>query len=291
MLNNQPPCRLHVIFARKANKAVVIRRGPTEWFRLSLWHTDSDQFEHGQWFKGRIYEQRCDLSPDGSLFLYFAAKQGLSAKSMARGYERTWTAISKPPYLTALALWPIGDTWLGGGLFITQRTIWLNKFPCHPAEPHPNHRPPKRLRIIADTKLASGNMPVFAKRLNRDGWNLQPEGSFQQTNWQSAWMSNEPFTWHKPGCDGRFYLAMSWVLVQYDEIFSFDLVNASTQQRTALYDCNWADWDQQGRLIAVRNGQIWTFNPDCPYEEQTLLADFNDQQPEPVVAPGWARRW
>jgi hypothetical protein len=291
MPENREPCRLHIIFASKANKAVVIRRGPTKWYRLSLWHTDSDRFEHGQWFKGRIYEQRSDLSPDGSLFLYFAAKHGLSGKSMAVGYRSTWTAISKPPYLTALALWAIGDTWMGGGLFLNQRTVWLNKLPCFPAAPHPNHRPPKRLRIIPNTKLLSGNMPMFIQRLHRDGWVTQPEGVYEQTDWQTAWMSNEPFTWHKTSRDGRFHLIMNWVLVYYDEVFSFDLVNASTQEKTALHDWKWADWDQRGRLIGVRNGQIWTMNPDRLYEDETLLADFNDQKPEPMVAPGWARRW
>ena len=61
---SQPvPPRLHIILAREASKAVVIRRGPTDWCRLSLWHTDADIFEHGQWFKGKIYPERSDLSP------------------------------------------------------------------------------------------------------------------------------------------------------------------------------------------------------------------------------------
>ena len=60
-------------------------------------------------FKGRIYERRCDLSPDGQLLGYFAADR-------LSGFG-TWTAVSRPPFLTALALWPKGDAWGGGAFF------------------------------------------------------------------------------------------------------------------------------------------------------------------------------
>src|SRR6267378_2894539 len=115
-------CRLFVILARKADKAVIIRRGPTRWVHLSLWHTDTDRIEHGQWFHGRIYERRCDLSPDGLLFIYFAQK--INGR-IDPAYTYAWTAVSKPPYFTALALWPKGDCWNGGGLFEKQKTVWL----------------------------------------------------------------------------------------------------------------------------------------------------------------------
>jgi len=35
-----------------------------------------------------------------------------------RGVDYCWTAISKPPWLTALARWPQEDTWSGGAQFI-----------------------------------------------------------------------------------------------------------------------------------------------------------------------------
>jgi hypothetical protein len=64
--------RLHMILARKAHTAVIFRRGPSKWVQLIKWNTDTDDFDLGQWFHGRIYERRCDLSPDGSLLVYFA---------------------------------------------------------------------------------------------------------------------------------------------------------------------------------------------------------------------------
>src|SRR5689334_20080773 len=112
----RPRCRLFAIFARRAPRAVIFRRGPTDWVRLILWHTDIDQLEYGQWFKGRIYERLCDLTPDGNLLVYFVRK--ISGRTIRdKDYTYAWTAISHPPYLTALALWPKGDCWAGGGRF------------------------------------------------------------------------------------------------------------------------------------------------------------------------------
>jgi hypothetical protein len=84
----------------------------------SLHGTLDDTFQCGQWLKGRVYERRCDPSPNGELLLYFAANYG-------KPY-RSWSAISRPPFLTALALWPKGDGWGGGGHFLSENRIELN---------------------------------------------------------------------------------------------------------------------------------------------------------------------
>ena len=59
------PARVHPILARKANTAVIIRRGPSKSVCTMLWDRTRDEFKLGQWLRGRIYERRCDLSPDG----------------------------------------------------------------------------------------------------------------------------------------------------------------------------------------------------------------------------------
>jgi hypothetical protein len=110
--------RTYAILARRAPLAVVFRRGPSKSVLLIKWNTLNDKIELGQWFKGRIYERRCDLSPEGDLLLYFAANY--------RKPFYSWSAISRPPFLTALALWPKGDGWGGGGLFLSRKRIALN---------------------------------------------------------------------------------------------------------------------------------------------------------------------
>jgi hypothetical protein len=110
-----------VISARKAPVAVVLRRGPSKQVLLLKWNLITDKLQAGQWFKGRIYERRCDLSPSGDLLIYFAATFKPPLYS--------WTAISRPPFLTALALWPKGDTLGGGGVFDTDHSVRLGHSP------------------------------------------------------------------------------------------------------------------------------------------------------------------
>ena len=119
--------------------------------------------QHGQWFHGRIYERRCDLSPDGSLLICFASK--FSGRTLRDDeYTYAWTAISRPPWLTALALWPKGDCWHGGGLFKTGREVWLDHHPAR-ATPHPQHQP-KGLRILPNEQAHGEDAPVYWRRLS-----------------------------------------------------------------------------------------------------------------------------
>ena len=115
--------RVHVAFASEASKAVILCRGPSKWVHVLLWDTDSDSITPGAWFAGRIYEQGCSVSPDGTLFAYFATKYG---GNKTRGVDYAWTAVSKPPWLTALALWPHDDTWGGNASFVDNKTLIID---------------------------------------------------------------------------------------------------------------------------------------------------------------------
>ena len=98
------PARLHVLLARDATTAVILRRGPSRHTALVGWDRRTDRFTVGQWFYGRVYERRSDLSPDGRHLVYFAMNARWDAR--ARG---SWTAISKAPYLKALTLLAKGE--------------------------------------------------------------------------------------------------------------------------------------------------------------------------------------
>ncbi len=147
MSKEKPTARLHAVFASRKPRAVILRRGPSAWYHVILWNTAQDTFEHGAWFKGRLYEERCDLSPDGELFLYFALKGSLWTTS----YEGSWTAVSRPPWLYALTLWPHGSTWGGGGRFSADREVVL-RGSCGA---HPDH-PVRGLKVV------DGECPPFA---------------------------------------------------------------------------------------------------------------------------------
>src|SRR5262249_11304047 len=113
--------RLHVLLARDAPLGVVIRRGPSKHVCTVLWDRRRDEFRVGQWLKGRVYERRCDLSPDGKTLISFA--MNVRWPGEAKG---SWTDVSRAPYLKAVALFPKGDCWHGGGLFTDNTSYWLN---------------------------------------------------------------------------------------------------------------------------------------------------------------------
>jgi hypothetical protein len=158
----QDPCWMFVHFARQANIGIILTRGPTEWWHVTLWNTRRDVFESGQSFRGSIYPAKCDVSPNGKLFIYFAGK--FNRRQTTKSYRDTWTAVSRPPYLTALALWPMGGTWGGDGLFIDDQTVLLGHLsPQH----HPDH-PLGPLRLM-DRHLLNEVNPSMIPSWN-NGW-------------------------------------------------------------------------------------------------------------------------
>lgn len=169
------PPRLHCLLARDSKAAVVIRRGPSRKVAIIGWDREMDTFQVGQWLYGRIYERRCDLSPDGQHLVYFAMNGKWQSEVLG-----SWTAVSKAPYLKALGLWPKGDCWNGGGLFISNNKFWLNDGRFRhktmyeaPGLKHQSNNP--------WDDSPGGECPgVYYVRLQRDGWNLvdtKPDGA------------------------------------------------------------------------------------------------------------------
>lgn len=111
-------CSLHVLLARRSPSAVIYRRGSSRQTALIRWDRATDTFETGQWFKGSVCPDRSALAPDGAHLLTFMGT--------FRPPFLTWTALSRPPHFMGLALWPKGDTWGGGGTFLTDRTFALD---------------------------------------------------------------------------------------------------------------------------------------------------------------------
>jgi hypothetical protein len=111
--------KLFVIPARSEPTAVILRRGPSAWYHVIQWDMRRDRFVHGAWFRGRIYEEKCDVSPDGRLLVYFV-HQG---SRVGTEFTDSWTAISRVPWLEALVVWPQGTTYGGGVRFIDNRSL------------------------------------------------------------------------------------------------------------------------------------------------------------------------
>jgi hypothetical protein len=273
----ESPCRVHVYLAHEAKVGVVLRRGPSEWARLSLWRTDTDAFEHGQWFRGRVYERRCDVSHDGSLFAYFARKSSGGADIDTD----SWIAVSRPPWFTALALWPMGGTYVAGGLFVDGGSLFLGGVIAAPdqGELAPWLRLTPEAPYIDHTPDWT-DRTVYFNRLLRDGWTPAPSIDMPQPVWERR----QP--------DGDLTLVMAPMLDA-----SFDTYGGRHAVEYALLDDGevrplgrgtWADWDHRGRLIIAQDGRLLEYQRDGNLRE---IADFNGQTPDPQPSPAWAREW
>lgn len=156
---------------------------------------------------------------------------------------RAWTAICRPPWVKALALWRAWSSWRGGGVFVGPQEVLLDV-------------PEKRKRKRGDPGVmcsfrTDDLFDVHACRLRRDGW-------VQESAKDSAWQ--------KVGPDE---VQIRYTPPHYD--FSAgglrrgrcSLRSPDGSTLPGLGRAQWADWDLRGRLIAAgEDGVIRRYTSD-----------------------------
>lgn len=281
-------CRLFVLLARDNPVGVILRRGPWRWVQLIKWHTNSDNFEPGQWLHARVREHRCDLSPAGDLFVYHAYKPPATPAS--------WAAVSRPPWFTALAFWPHAY----GGLFLDQQTLYLEwvgpEFP-------PKFETP-RFQVVSGEGHFLGD-PTAAKTDPRSRARKRPSaglfGMRDEKLWRTGWrrVQKPPEIWTKASPDGQHLLEMHSSLIgpgkppptdwPYDLAYT---VRRKSDLVTDLAGATWADWDHRGDLVFARDGRLFRQGSrQQPPAAPQQIADFNDHRPQSMRAPPRASRW
>lgn len=256
------PARVSLILAREAAVGVIFRRGPSHWVEIVRWNTESDTFEAGQWFRGRIYERRCDLSPDGSLLIYFAHK--INGRTLAdREYTYAWTAISRPPYLTALALWPKGDCWHGGGSFDSNSSIVLNQ-KSNLSKPHPKHLP-DGLEVHLKNDVYGEDDPIFSERLERDGSKLRQCWEIENRGYPLMFLTRQPEVREKRNPIGPQFLLLTRSISFLDYSEHFAIRYAQNSAWIGIERASWADWDSRGRLVFARDGKLYASDSEYIY--------------------------
>lgn len=311
-IGDEPSCRLYLIVARDGRTGVIFRRGPSKQVRLLRWWLESGTIEPGQWLKGRIYERRCDLSPDGELLVYFAAKWATPLS--------TWTAISRPPYLTALALWPHGDAWGGGGLFYGPGLLGLNHSaipePIVPGQPKPWHplpaaddRLPPGLTVspIADWAGRGEDSPIEDARMVRDGWEHVSKGK------RSEYGKVPGYAWHfeapeiiqraspRPMKSAVHLRRLLRAIGESNGPWNVEDFELCAPDGTVLRQftaCGWADWLPNGDLAFALNGRLYQLpaaqintKTSDPTDGAKLIADLSDMRFENIKAPPQAIPW
>lgn len=269
------PARIHVLLARDAPFGVVIRRGPAKHVCTVGWDRRNDSFVLGQWLKGRIYERRSDISPNGRHLIYFAMNGKWGSETGG-----SWTAISRAPYLKAIGLWAKGDCWHGGGLFITDSRYWIND-----GYGHEQLRAPMRLtrkKYHPEENVHGGECPgVYYLRLQRDGWT---HAGKRETGHSSTDVFEKP-------------VGSRWILRKlahatvnppvgsgcyFDE---HELVDGQTKWTIDLHAWEWADLDRD-RLVGAEGGRLLACRlTDSGPDDLTELYDFNSMKFEAIGAP------
>ena len=270
-LPKKTPARVHIILAREADTAVVIRRGPSKKVCILGWNRKTDDFQVGQWMNGRIYERRCDLSPDGKHFIYFVYTGKFT--------EGSHTAISRAPFLKAIGLWGNGSAWNGGGVFINNRTYWMNDF-LYGGKEFESPGNLKRSHEFPFEVNYGGECPgIYYPRLMRDGWEM-----IRETRSKVIFEKSLPHGWilRKEAIEGFPRKDKDGEGCYRDEHW---LINTQFDLEIDCRSWTWADLDGL-RLVWVEDGKLYAAAiHHKELGESKLLYDFNPLQYEKLKAP------
>ncbi len=283
--------RIFALVARAARTAVVLRRGPTKQVRMLLWNLATDEITPGQWLSGRIYEERCGISPDGALVVYFAGK--------FKTKLGTFTAVSRPPFFTALALWPEGSTWGGGGFFESDRKLILNYGYVLP-ELNANAGMPPDF-VVGDITDYRKHHPEEENELAQQGWRLKSKGKDGIATPEMRYVYSPPWVYAKAQPTGapvtleRSTLGMAEVNGPFT-VHAYRLVRAPRRRESEpvaeeLGRLDWADWDHDGSLLFAREGCLFRRDLRAAKAQPKLVADLRDQVFSNVLPTDEAREW
>ena len=288
--------RLYAMIATSAPLAVVFRRGPTDWWQVCRWNLDSGELEPGAWFHGTLYPRRCDLSPDGQFLYYFALKgapgDGTSqlavgatpggataVRSRAPRLSGTYSAVSKAPWLSALAAWAEMGTWGRGYHFAAGRDRANVKLDIGSLS-----KLPFALRVTAVVQYAVERRRGWSEdescppRAPDDAWDERREAVLAKV---------------RPGGGGRLVLTdHGW-----DPERAIEGRHPSYRLEGGRYPGEldgvvWADWDHRGRLlVATADGRLEVRALGGRAITVEVAHDLAPLAPDPAPAPDWATRW
>lgn len=316
-----PAARLHLLPALNEPIVVVLRRKPSKRFHILRWNTQTDQIEHGTWFEGKLFVERCDLSPDGQYLAY-----------MAIGRDgKCWTGVANAPFLKTLHHYNQHGSYSGGGFFApdgtlhwgvapqeivaaksqsraalalqadiaqlqqqlhhqlpqgrkqqAQHTEWRKKLNAKRRALH-NLDPNTSVKLpFATAQQPYLNTQLLEARLQRDGWQRQGDMP-QPTRHLHGWtVANDP----------GWLLQLTWDIslrchytgYLHNSGYSYRF---SIDQHPALLDehVTWCCTDSLGQLIVARSGRIEKYHTNDLSKPATTI-DLNELAPPAATHKG-----
>lgn len=312
--------RIYGILAPKANKVVLLRRGPSRLTLQLVWDLETDKFTCGQWIRAHVFCRRCDVSPDGRYLVGAFSdykqrrKVTLSERTNAEAM-RVWTAINRPPYYTALALWFSCGSYNNGGIWESKTSVGLNNFYGSWEESKPVSGPVDARNLNLDT---GEDEPLYSLLLRKRGW-ADVDSRIIARKWNlgmGGWKeeleefllssgSDSPIlraAVDREGSKPRVLHLARWerragkgllrrLVCGWDEVWQ--LINSDGEIMREWSDDqepSWLELDGKGRLIYGEHGCLWRWE-DFPNEAPEMVADLNDLTFEEVPPPAWALKW
>jgi len=255
-----------------------------------------------------------DLSPNGSLLVYSAVRYGSP--------ENRWTAISRPPYFSALVAWQVPGLFAYAGEFDTNNSVRL--YGVKPESPILTGHVPASFKIRYDAaKMTAAQQ--FQEFRHRTGWRVHPakhrpweedpDAISIETQIETKASINESYPalkWlrlpieplekeFQPQDSERIrgpFLAKQGIeyelrfLTTYMKYHSIVLAHELTQTQYLLRRVDWANLDQRGRVVFTRGGVVYACHADSRGQPVVkMLADFTADRFESIPPPDSAIRW
>jgi hypothetical protein len=270
--------RLFCIPATAARVVAVIRRGPSEWCHVGRWNIADWTYEAGAWFRGRLFPQKCDLSPDGRWLAYSAHKP------TARWAAGTiYEAISRLPWLHALAAWEAGTTYTRGIRFDDDAgTSDLGPPDSGDAAPC--------LRCYG---LRVNRAAQFAVE-RRKGW--FETGDTPARDADDVWDERRTVRMSKtqPGGSAVLEVEGSYAAFRDDperrDPPCYSILHGD--DITVLEHAQWADWSAAGTLLlATKRGGLEAYDWRDGRMRRIFEHDLSGLAPDPREPPAWAYEW
>jgi hypothetical protein len=276
-----PGPRLFGIPATAAPIVAVLRRGPSAWSHVGRWDVARGIYEPGAWIRANLHPQRCDLSPDGRWLCYFTLKGQSRWKA---GW--TYIALSRLPWLTALAAWGTSGTWTRGAHFVDQRGTW------EVGEPAEGDASPCRRKF----GLALTRPATFAVERRR-GWTETADTPPRAARdvWDERRADRVTMEKPRPKSDGAMRLTVrGWHAAFRDGPTGGVAYTLLDRDRVrALAEVQWADWDAAGHLLsATRDGRLRIQEVSRAGDLVVVSeADPGALRPAPAPPPADASHW
>ncbi len=271
--------RLFGIPATEAPVVAVIRRGPSDWCHVGCWDVEHDRYKPGSWIKGTIYPQKCDLSPDGRWLAYSAMTHPADWPA-----GNVYEAVSRLPWLSALAAWNAGTTYTRGIHFTdTPGESTLGAPDVGDASP-----------LLARYGLALYR-PVQFNVERRRGWTESTDTPDREAG--GPWDETRTVTMEKPqpgSSDWILHVTGSYPGLRTSPSWHdpAEYAVSNNNDLTILDDVQWADWDDRGRLLlATTSGRLQIRVHGGAATDLVFDHDLAALRPEPQPPPPDATEW